>query len=360
LEAQAKNDVLICDRCFASVKAGSEFCPECGAPMGSAPAEGSDAAIYPDLARVNLLRMRGDFKAAIDHCRSILRKFPNNVTANQLLGDLSLESGDLQQAKEWYELALDIAPNHTQIQKKHSEVTRRLEQRETAGMVEKLGLPSEKSKTGWIAGVIALAVVAVGMVAYFIGINQPKKEPAKPQYSTISAPPATSSSESSTTAGQDQATPPATTSIPPQGTNEETTLAQTITTQSQNGSRLIAVSIDPRTLQLTISFRVEAKDDARAIGADLAGMALDNHATTRLVTLRAIEEGNLKYVADVRREAYEETKTDAWKQANSADPTALAKHVLSNEWPPAAPSEGDDVVPPPSAPPPDGTTTTGA
>jgi Tfp pilus assembly protein PilF len=100
------------------VKPGAGFCPECGAPIGTAPAEGSDAAIYPELARVNLLRLRGDYKAAQDHCRAVLRKFPNNVTANQLLGDLCQETGDLSQAKEWYELALDIAPNHAHIQQK--------------------------------------------------------------------------------------------------------------------------------------------------------------------------------------------------------------------------------------------------
>jgi tetratricopeptide (TPR) repeat protein len=319
--------------------------------MGSAPAEGSDAAIYPELARTNLLRMRGDYKAAIDHCRSILRKFPNNVSANQLLGDLTSENGDLQQAKEWYELALDIAPNNVQIQKKLSEVSRKLDQVETAGLVEKLGLPGERSKSGWIAVGVATAVVAVGAVAYVIGTNQPPKVASKPQYSSISAPTNTETQAvppNETPAGTPPAAqPPATSS------NEESALSQQIATQSQNGSRLIGVVLDPRTLQLTLTYRIEANDDARTIGAELAGVALDNHATTQLVTVRAIESGNLKFVADVRREAYEETKTDVWKQANGAEASAFAKHVISNEWPAVAPTE-PSVQPDPSsgAPPP--------
>jgi len=342
LEAQEKSDVIICDRCFASVRAGAEFCPDCGAPLGSAPAEGSDAAIYPDLARTNLLRMRGDYKAAIDHCRSILRKFPNNVTANQLLGDLTWENGDLQQAKEWYELALDISPNNVQIQKKLSDVSQRLDQTETAGLVEKLGLPAEKSKSGWIAGSLALAVVAVGAVAYVIGINQPKTSSPSPQYSSISAP-ATEPGTAPNSATEPGLNPTPIAPVATQGSNEEQVLAQQLGTKGEFGSRIMAVSIDPRTLQLTVTFRIETKDDARMIAADLAGISFENHATSQLVTLRAIENGNLKYVADVRRAAYEETKTDVWKQANP-EPEALSKHILTNEWPTVAPSETE--VPP--------------
>lgn len=340
MAVQGKNDAMICDRCFATVKHGSEFCPECGAPMGEGPAEGSDAAIYPDLARANLLRMRGDYKAALQHCRTILHKFPNNVTANQLLGDLCLEIGDMPQAKEWYELALDIAPNHTQIQKKLNDVRQKLEQQETEGLVEQLGLPPSKPKNGLIAVALSILVIGIAIVAYILGTKKPSTEVAgTPTKTEIKAPVVTPPDNTGATATTGVETPtnpaPNTSTTPPstQGSTEDSSLFSLVAQKSANGSKLIGLVVDPRTSLLTLTYRVESTDDKRLVGAELAATALDNSSTTRLITLRAVENGALAYLADVRREAYEETKTDAWRQANGTELSAIAKHILSQEWP---------------------------
>ncbi len=309
--------------------------------MGGAPAEGSDAAIYPDLARVNLLRMRGDFKAALQHGRAILHKFPNNVTANQLLGDLCLETGDLEQAKEWYELALDIAPKHPQIEKKLNDVRQKLEQEETAGLVEQLGLPPAKSKNGLVAIGIAAMVIVIAGIAYLLGTQKPKSEVASgaPKQTQISAPINTPTA---------QPDPPSSNTLPPVQSNpastaastEESTLQGLVSQRSQKGGRLLGLSIDPRTGLMTLSFQIDASEDRQSVAIDLASTALENSPNTRIVTVRGMENGVLDYMADVRREAYEESKTDAWKQANP-DSAALVKHLLTQEWPASPPPSGD-------------------
>jgi hypothetical protein len=350
LAVQGKSESFVCERCFATVKAPAEFCPECGAPVGTGPTEGSDAAIYPELARANLLRMRGDIKAAQDHCRNILRTFPNNVTANQLMGDLAQDANDLSQAKEWYELALDIAPNHPQISNKLDDVRQKLERKETKTLVDQIGLPPSKPKNGWMAAGIGLLVIVVGAIAYIVGTQKPKSELAGPATTSIQAPTsvpgASGDSEPGNPSGEDPATP--TPSVATSST-EESSLAQLIAQRSANGSKLVGVLQDARTAHVFITYRVDASEDQRAIGAEMAATTFDNSAATQAITLRAITDGAVVFIADAKRDVYEQTKSDDWKKQNAADPTALARHILTDEWPAnAAPNPGD---PPSGAPP---------
>ena len=352
MAVQGKSESFVCERCFASVKAPAEFCPECGAPVGSGPTEGSDAAIYPELARANLLRMRGDIKAAQDHCRNILRTFPNNVTANQLMGDLALDATDLPQAKEWYELALDIAPNHPQIAKKLEDVRDRLERKETKTLVEQIGLPESKPKNGWMAAGIGLLVIVVGGIAYVVGAQKPKADLNGPATTSIQAPvsvPSATGGSEATPNAVDPAlqTPPSTS-----GSAEESALAQLIAQRSANGSKVMGVLQDPRTAQVFITYRLDANEDRKVIGAEIAAATFDNSAATQSITLRAVTDGAVVYIADAKRDAYELTKTDEWKKQNETDPSALATHLLTNEWPSnVAPTTGDATSPsPPTSP----------
>ena len=315
--------------------------------MGNGPAEGSDAAIYTELARANLLRMRGDYKEALAQCRAILHKFPNNVSANQLLGDLCIETGDLEQAKEWYELALDIAPNHPQLQRKLAQVRQKLEHAETEGLVEQLGLPSSKPRNGLLAVAAAVLVIGVGAIAYVLGTqkNDPNSAPAVKRTET-NAPQITQDQPKLDTPNNETTTTTPPSTAPTTGSSEETSLAQVVGQRSSSGGKLMGLVIDPRTGLLTLTFRLDAGDDKRLIAADLAGTTFDNAPNVRLITLRAVVNGAITYVADARREAYEETRTDAWKQQNGEEPATVAKHILSQEWPAEKPQEN----PPPEQP----------
>lgn len=340
MAVQGKSEGMICERCFASVKAGSEFCPECGGPMGDGPAEGSDAAVYTELARANLLRMRGDYKAALEQCRAILHKFPNNVSANQLLGDLCIEMGDLEQGKEWYELALDIAPNSAQIQKKLADARQRLEQNETADMVEQIGLPPAKSKSGALALGLAGLVIVVGVIAYIVGSRMQSDNPKRaPQETIVKAPATTGTLDAGTGSvnGPDESTTPAPVAMA--GPSDEQSLYQLLVQKSPHGSSILSLVQDPRTTSAILTYSAPTGTNERAIGADLAVTFFENSPAVRVVTVRAVRDGVLTFVADVRREAFDQTRTDEWKAQNASDSEALLKTLFSQTWPATTPTD---------------------
>lgn len=109
--------MTVCPKCFAEIPDTSVFCLECGARIredtrDSLYAEGSDREVYPEIARANLLRMKGEYEQAIEICLGILRRFPSNETAHALLGDIYADQGKLDDAIQWYELLVELAPNN--------------------------------------------------------------------------------------------------------------------------------------------------------------------------------------------------------------------------------------------------------
>ena len=159
--------------------AGSEFCAECGAPLTDAPGVGgSDAEVYPELARANLARMRKEWKQAEDICLSILRRFPNNHSSNTLLGDIAAERGDLEQAAEWYELALDIVPDDEETKLKLQTAKDELSTRQTQTTVETLGIPPKRAPIALY--LMITLVVAAFTVATVMMLNKPKETGPNP------------------------------------------------------------------------------------------------------------------------------------------------------------------------------------
>lgn len=153
---------------------GSEFCAECGAPLIDAPGvQGSDAEVYPELAKANLARMRKEWKHGEDICLAILRRFPNNHSANTLLGDIAAEKGDLDQAAEWYELALDIVPDDAETRQKLEAARLEVQSRQTQATVETLGIPSKRFPLALYA-MIGIVVVAFGVAAVLM-LNRPRE-----------------------------------------------------------------------------------------------------------------------------------------------------------------------------------------
>lgn len=114
---EVRNPMTVCPKCFAEIPDTSVFCLECGARIredttDSLYAEGSDREVYPEIARANLLRMQGEYEQAIEICLNILRRYPSNETAHALLGDIYADQGKLEDAIQWYELLVDLAPNN--------------------------------------------------------------------------------------------------------------------------------------------------------------------------------------------------------------------------------------------------------
>ena len=129
--------------------------------------------LYPELARANLLRMRGDYKGAVDQCLSILKRMPEDLDAHTLIGDIYSESGDLAQAAQWYELAIDFDPRSVALRKKLDGVRQRAQHKEIAETAEQLGLPTEGSRIVVYAGVLIIVVFVIGIAAYLLGQRHP-------------------------------------------------------------------------------------------------------------------------------------------------------------------------------------------
>ena len=89
--------------------------------MGSAVID-DRALLQAELARVNLLRIRGDVSSSKNLCLSILKRFPESIDAHVMMGDLHSEQGDLAPAAEWYSLALDLDHNAPGVAVKLSRV----------------------------------------------------------------------------------------------------------------------------------------------------------------------------------------------------------------------------------------------
>jgi len=106
----------ICDKCMAEVGPDRKHCHECGAPLDDSleAVEGADREVYPLLARANLLRMRGEAQQAEKACLEILRRYPNHATANALMGDILLDQGKEEEARQWFLSTLEIDPTNSQ------------------------------------------------------------------------------------------------------------------------------------------------------------------------------------------------------------------------------------------------------
>ncbi len=319
----------LCEKCFASVEPDAPFCPECGAPLGdTSEAEGSDAAIYPELARANLLRMRGQYKPAEDVCLGILRRFPNNASSNTLLGDICAERGDLEQASEWYDLALDIASDSDAVREKLAGVKLRLAEREAAATATKIGLPTQPPKTALYSLITVLAIVAVGVAAYFLGRQAtPERQGVldTPIDVTAARRPIPQSNE--TPAPIEQAT-----TAPAW---HDVALTSALSAKLREGNRIVDAWQDPRTHALLVTCISDTPEGFRLLAANVGGSALQNVATAQLVTVRIVSNGVPAYVADVPRERFEEITSDAWRQEHGDTPQAWVDRLLTNEWPPA-------------------------
>lgn len=166
----------ICDRCFALLPEEGLYCPECGAASDRSPgSEGSDALVYPEIAKANLFRMKGKFHEAEQLCLGILKRYPNNPTAHILLGDIHADQGNWEQACNWYELAVDLVPENTIVKNK---LKRTQENLLSQDKIARGSLPAPSSR--WLAfwyGLVILVILAGVTFAVLYRQNQKAREP---------------------------------------------------------------------------------------------------------------------------------------------------------------------------------------
>ncbi|HLV81854.1 MAG TPA: zinc-ribbon domain-containing protein [Chthonomonadaceae bacterium] len=80
--------------------------------LGSAPAGASDKdAVRTLLSQANLYRLRGLWAGAVDRCIAVLKIQPDNHTAHSLLGDIYRDQDKIEDAIQWYRMAIQLRPN---------------------------------------------------------------------------------------------------------------------------------------------------------------------------------------------------------------------------------------------------------
>jgi tetratricopeptide (TPR) repeat protein len=299
--------------------------------------------LHSDLARANLLRLRGEFPEAERLCLSVLDRFPESAAAHTLLGDVAFSQDKMAEAIQHYEIAQGLDPHAPDIPRKLKEARVLTQVRETASTEEQLGLPPTRSLPWTPILFGSLAVLSlIGAALAGISASSPRDAKKGPSVAApISATTETLATSSPTTPPVD-AKPKAETVAPTPSPApstvaaglplEDRTLFQLLQQRSQEGSRLIEVAQDPRTKMVALTYSVGAEDDARSIGAELARTTLEQSNETLIVTLRAVRDERLVYVADVPRTRYADTLTDEW-QRNNQTPGAWTAYVMTNEWP---------------------------
>jgi len=306
--------------------------------------------LHAEIARANLLRMRGDYKGAVDQCLSVLKRIPEDGDTHTLLGDIYAEQGNLDESIQWYEMALDLDPKSNADLSKLNQVRHRLKDREAASAIAQLDIPVERTNYVLIGIAVVAILLSLGIGSYMLGQrNTGSRTSRLARNLPVTAPAQSESDPSSEENGAPvNEEPPAPTSdrqIP----QEDAALTQMISQRSSDGAHLISASEDPRSKIVTLVYVVQPDEDERKIGAELARTTLSQSSDAQLVVLRGIKSDRLGYVADVPRARWLESESDAWKQANP-NVDAWISHLLTNEWVPAnvAANPGSVTPPPPS------------
>lgn len=91
-------------------------CPRCGGTHGDSPGGDAcraeaDRVLSPLISRANLLRIRGQSDAAADECAALLRRAPGCAAVHALLGEIYQQQGRLEDARHWYQQAVELDPS---------------------------------------------------------------------------------------------------------------------------------------------------------------------------------------------------------------------------------------------------------
>lgn len=291
--------------------------------------------------------MRGDYKQAEDQLLSILKRFPNNPSANEMLGDLAEEREDYAHAAEWYEMTLEIVPSSASIQRKLEEARSRVEKQQSKDTTAQLGLPDPSSRMPLVIGAMIIVVLALSVGAYYLGAKGAASE--KPVLTAVPKINAIGDQTEQAPPRNEPATNRAPTPSVADGIPEESALLQELKAKATDAGAILSLTHDPRSGTVTITFARDGKDDT-ALAARLARDTFGTLDRFNSVTLRGVSEGKIAFVADASRSRFAETQMPEWKQQHPSDVDWIT-YVLQNVWPAApSPPTGSETRPTGNAP----------
>jgi hypothetical protein len=262
----------LCDKCFFVLEADWTFCKECGAPIDEENANESDAVVYPEIARSNLLRLRGDLSEAEKVCLGVLKRFPNNPAAHGMMGDLSFESGRLDEARRWYEMALDLTPSDEGLVRKLKAVAEATAEEQARSSLAGLEVtPRSGSTVAAMLGVVALVVI-MGALMFWLGYANKKTRADVIDPISINGDAPTRSPETSGPIPEEpQTRPDAPEPRPAVGvgmTAEEAAALSAVGAELEGvGSRVVTIILDPTGAVATVTAGTADRVDAAQVGA---------------------------------------------------------------------------------------------
>ena len=324
MAAQDRNKV--CPKCFEVNDPAATYCLECGAPLSDEPgAEGSDQEVYREITQANLHRIRGDYKPAIDVCLGILKRFPNNGTAHTLLGDIYAEKGELEQAAEWFEMALDLRPESENDRRKLEAVQRRRSEQDAASAAQQLGIPESKPRAQQYVFVMVLLVVIVGIGSFLLGGSMaPNRNSGQPKTITDPINVGDPKPDQSVPTGQQPTNnePVVQATVYP-GSPVEQQTAALLAQKYTIGRKILGVHEDPRGPSLHLTAKLEKEDDPASVAIDIARAVFTEYATFASITVELGDGAQTVFVADVVRTDYDKVTNEKLD----------AKTMLTHVWP---------------------------
>lgn len=306
-----------------------------------------------DLAQANLLRMRGEYKQAVDMCLSLLKQNPDAVAAYSLLGDIHAEMDELRQAATWYEMAIELDANSELDKSKLAHVRERITDREASETVKQLGISPSKSNAKLLVALTTFVIMIVGVAMYFVGQASARRAMVIDDIPDVTLP--------TVVIDQDENIPTANDFEPVEPgqlpevvrTERERNLLATLG-RSRFGPKIVDVEEDPRTSHFTVTAAVFTNDPFEIIVGQIGFDLLSQMPDARWATVRLQSASNLLYVADVRRESFERFRgSENFSEMIDFEAASL---LIDREWPVRAISSTLDDDVPPSPPGEDSTT----
>ena len=267
--------------------------------------------------------MRGDFQGAVDTCLSILRRFPNNLTAHSLLGDIYYEKDELKQASEWYEMALDLDPSAERERNMLQKIRTRMERTDAAETARQIGINDTKPpRTGLYVGLVATSIAVVGIASYFIGtatsksakdrlkneINNPIVIPAEPKAEPVR---------------QD-------TGVERPGMSlEDIQLMDDIRSSGRRGNIVLSAINEISLKSAVITGSAVDDESLYETAVYMASDAFNARPEMQSVTVRILKARKLAFSAVVSRAAYDEA---AGMYEKGEPMEAIARVIFPNAW----------------------------
>ena len=286
-----------------------------------------------DVARANLLRMRGEYAEARTLLEQVLAKTPRSTVAHELMGDIVAQQAqiatdptqDLRNALHWYELALQLDPTSTSLSDKAAAMTKRIEDTNAVQTLKLLGIPTASKRLGGFMAATAAFVVLIAIAGWLIGRSAQQPPAATPYNQPIEV--KLPASQPATMAPDKPAEPakPATETAKPRPISPTPTVTAEVDFVTKlkaamgDGTEIVSASLDPRAGgHWTIT--AVAGDDATAWEAKAATIgkaALGVGTDFASITVRMVHQGAVVFLTDFER---------ASESATPADP------VPTNSW----------------------------